>query len=75
MGGIEAGEVIALLAIFLGGVTFGVLVIVSMAIKREDRRSTLTRRSNLSWRAPDAAARGARLLTGVGSRNASPPEL
>jgi hypothetical protein len=69
MGGIEAGEVIALLAIFLGGVTFGVLVIVSMAIRREEQRSTLTRR------APDAAARGARLLTGVGSRDISPPEL
>lgn len=74
MGGIEAGEVIALLAIFLGGVTFGVLVIVSVAIRREDRRSTFTRESTLSRRAPGAAGRGARLLTGVGSRNTSPPE-
>jgi ABC-type Fe3+ transport system permease subunit len=72
--GFEAGEVVAMLAIFLGGVTLGVLVLVSWAIRREDRRSTLTRRSNLSRRAPDAAARGARLLTGVGSRNISPPE-
>jgi hypothetical protein len=72
--GVEAGEVIAMLAIFLIGVTFGVVVIVSVAIRREDKRCTLTHRSALSRRAPDAAARGARLLTGVGSRNTSPPE-
>jgi hypothetical protein len=68
MGGIEAGEVIALLAIFLGGVVLGLLVVVSMAIKREDRRLTVTQQ------APDAAARGTRLLTGLGSRDISPPK-
>jgi hypothetical protein len=68
MSGIEAGEVIALLAIFLGGVVLGLLVVVSMAIKREDRGFTLTQQ------APDAAARGTRVLTGVGSRDISPPE-
>ena len=67
MGGIEAGEVIALLAIFLGGVVLGLLVVVSMAIKREDRGFTLTQQ------AQDAAARGTRVLTGVGSRDISPP--
>jgi hypothetical protein len=67
MGGIEAGEVIALLAIFLIGVVLGLLVVVSMAIKREDRKLTLTQQ------APDAAARGTRVLTGVGSRDISPP--
>lgn len=63
MGGGEAAEVIAILAVFLGGIVVGVLVIVCMAIKREDRRHSLT------GKAPDAAARGTRLLTGVGSRN------
>lgn len=68
MSGGEAAEVIVILAIFLGGVVFGVLVIVSAAIKREDRRGSLT------GTAPNAAARGARVLTGVGSRDAGPPE-
>jgi hypothetical protein len=68
MSGGEAAEVIAILAMFLGGIAFGVVIIVSMAIKREDRQLSLTRM------APDAAARGARVLTGVGSRDVSPPE-
>lgn len=57
MSGMDAAEGIVLLAIFLGGVVLGLLVVVSMAIKREDRKLTLTRQ------APDAAARGARVLT------------
>jgi Na+-driven multidrug efflux pump len=68
MSGGVAAEVIAILAMFLGGVACGVVVIVSRAIKREDRKRSLTER------APDAAARGARVLTGVGSRDISPPE-
>jgi hypothetical protein len=64
MSGGEAAEVVAILAVFLGGVVSGVLVIVCMAIKREDRRHSLT------GTAPDAAARGTRLLTGVSSRGA-----
>jgi hypothetical protein len=67
MSGMDAAEAIVLLAIFLGGVVLGLLVVVSLAIKREDRGFTLTQQ------APDAAARGARLLTGVGSRDISPP--
>jgi hypothetical protein len=63
MSGGEVAEVIAILAVFLGGVVFGVLVIVCLAIKREDRKSSL------KGAAPDAAARGTRLLTGVGSRD------
>jgi hypothetical protein len=62
MSGIEATEAIALLAIFLGGVVFGVIVIVSLAIKREDRRLSLSRKET------DPITRGARILTGVGSR-------
>jgi hypothetical protein len=68
MNGGEAAEVIVILAIFLSGITVGVLVIVSAAIKREDRRRSIT------GRAPDVAARGARVLTGVGARDISPPE-
>jgi hypothetical protein len=68
MGGGEAAEVIVMLAIFLCGITGGALVIVCRAIKREDRRFSLTRS------APDAAARGTRVLTGVGSRDCGPPE-
>lgn len=68
MSGGGAAEVIVMLVIFLGGVTGGALVIVSMAIKREDRNRSLTRS------APDPAARGARVLTGVGSRDCGPPE-
>lgn len=63
MSGGEAAEVIAILAVFLGGVAFGILVIVCKAIKREDRRLSL------KSVAPDAAARGTRLVTGVGSRD------
>jgi hypothetical protein len=68
MGGGQTAEVIAMLALFLGGVVLGALVIVSMAIKREDKRFSLM------GKAPDAASRGARILTGVGSRDASFPE-
>ncbi len=68
MSGGAAAEAIAILALFLGGIMLGVLVIVSRAIKREDRSGSLT------GAAPGAAARGARVLTGVGSRNAGPPE-
>jgi hypothetical protein len=62
------GEVIVMLAIFLGGITGGALVIVCRAIKREDRRYSLTQS------APDAVTRGTRVLTGVGSRDCGPPE-
>lgn len=68
MSGGEVAEIIVMLVIFLGGVTGGALVIVSAAIKREDKKGSITRS------APDAAARGARVLTGVGSRDCGPPE-
>ncbi len=69
MSGGAAAEAIVILAIFLGGIVLGMLVIVSRAIKREDRSGSLT------GQAPDAAARGARVLTGVGSRDVGPPEV
>jgi hypothetical protein len=68
MSGGEVVELIALTVIFLIGVIGGALVIVVRAIKREDKRSSITRT------APDAGARGARVLTGLGSRDCGPPE-
>jgi hypothetical protein len=65
MSGGEVAEMIAILAVFLGGVALGVLVIVCICIKREDRRFSLRKA------APGVAERGTRLLTGVGSRNSS----
>jgi hypothetical protein len=62
MSSIQAAHAIEILAIFLGGITMGVIVIVSRAIKREDRRRSLT------GAAPDLAARGARILVRYGSR-------
>jgi hypothetical protein len=62
MSGIEATEAIAILAVFLGGTVLGVIAIVSIAIRREERRLSL------SGAAPDPAARGARLLMRVGRR-------
>ncbi len=49
-----------ILAVFLGGVTLGIVAMVAIAIKREDRRYSL------SGAAPGAAARGARFLTRFG---------
>lgn len=63
MSGGVAAEVIVILAFFLGGVALGALVIVSRSIKREDKRHSIR------TAAPDAAARGTRFVTGVGSRD------
>jgi len=62
MRGIEATDAIAILAIFLGGMVLGVVLIVSAAIKREERRLSL------SGAAPDVLTQGARILIRVGSR-------
>jgi hypothetical protein len=49
-----------ILAVFLGGVTLGVIAMVAIAVKREDRLYSL------SGAAPGAAARGTRWLTRFG---------
>lgn len=49
------------LAIFLGGVFIGMIAAVAVAVRREDRRYSL------SGAAPGVVARGARRLTGFGS--------
>ena len=62
MGGSNAGLAIVVLAVFLGGVMLGVVGMVSVAVRREERRLSLF------GVAPGAAARGARRLTGLGGR-------
>ena len=49
-----------ILAVFLGGFSLGVVAMVAVAVRREDRRYSL------SGAAPGAAARGARFLTRFG---------
>ena len=62
MSGIEATDAITILVFFLGGITLGVLAIVSAAIKREDRRFSL------SQAAPDALTRSGRIVVRPGLR-------
>jgi hypothetical protein len=61
MGGSSAATVAYLiLSVFLGGVTLGIIAMVAVAVRREDRLYSL------SGAAPGAAARGARFLTRFG---------
>jgi hypothetical protein len=60
MNGSAASVAYLILATFLGGVTLGIVAMVAIAIKREDRLYSL------SGVAPGAAARGARFLTRFG---------
>jgi hypothetical protein len=60
MTGSGASVAYFILAAFFGGVTLGVIAMVSIAIKREDRLYSL------SGAAPGAAARGARWITRFG---------
>jgi hypothetical protein len=62
MSGIGAKDAIPILAIFLGGIVLGVIVIVSAAIRREDHRLSL------SGAALDSLTQGARMLIRFGSR-------
>ena len=57
---------IGMALVFASGVIIGVIAMVSMASNREDRLGTLTRQP------PDAAARGARRLFGLGLRDITP---
>jgi hypothetical protein len=60
---IMAGVVVTIaIAVFLGGVMVGVLAVVAIAVRREDRRYTL------ADEAPDRLSRNTRRLTGVGRR-------
>ena len=59
---VMAGVATVTVALFLSGVVTGVIVVVALAIRREDRRYSLVRE------APDRMSRSARRLTGVGRR-------
>ncbi len=59
MSGIEAGLAIVFLAVFLVGVTIGLVIMVAIAIRRD----------SLTEEPPDVTTRGARRLTGVGKRD------
>jgi len=59
-----AGAVVAsAVAIFLGGVVMGVIAVVAIAVRREDRRYTL------AGEAPDRLSRSTRRLTGLRRRD------
>jgi hypothetical protein len=60
MSGSAASVAYLILAVFFGGVTLGVVAMVAVAIRKEDRQYSL------SGAAPGAAARGARRLTRFG---------
>ena len=59
-----AGTVVAVaVALFLAGVAVGVVMVVALAVRREDRRYSLPED------APDLMSRSARRLNGVGRRD------
>lgn len=59
--------VVVAIGLSLGtGLVIGIIAVVAMAVRREDRQFSLTRQ------APGVAARGVRRLTGVGLRDVTP---
>ena len=65
-----AGVVIPVaVALFLAGVATGVLALIAIAVRREDRGNTL------AGEAPDRLSRSTRRLTGVGRRDLDPEFL
>jgi hypothetical protein len=60
MSGSAASVAYLILAVFLGGVAIGVVAMVAVAVRREDRLYSL------SGGAPGSGAGGARWLTGFG---------
>lgn len=58
-----AGVIVTVtIALFLGGVVTGIIAVVAVAVRREDRRYTL------AGEAPDRMSGNARRLIGVGRR-------
>lgn len=54
--------------VFGSGVMLGIIAMIAVAVRREDKRYTLTRQP------PDVAARGVRRLVGVGLRDIKPSD-
>lgn len=69
MSGSDAGVAILLLIVFITGVSAGIVVIVAVASRREDRLGSLT------GAAPDRACQGARRLVGAGFRGHYAPAV
>lgn len=64
---IMAGVVVAItVAVLLGGMLMGVIAVVAIGVRREDRRYTLT------VEAPDRLSRTTRRMIGVGRRDLNP---
>jgi hypothetical protein len=60
---VVAGIVVAIaIPVFLGGLVAGVIAVIAIAVRREDRRYSL------AGDAPDRLSRNTRRLTGVGRR-------
>jgi hypothetical protein len=60
---IMASVVVVAVAVFIAGLVMGVIVVIAIAVRREDRRYTLAVDS------PDRLSRTARRWTGVGRRD------
>ena len=60
---------IGMALVFGTGVLVGIIAMVALAIRREDKLGTLTRQP------PDVLARGARRLNGLGLRDVTPRDL
>jgi hypothetical protein len=60
---IMAGVVVVAVVVFITGLVVGVIAIIAIAVRREDRRYTL------AVDAPDRLSRTTRRLTGVGRRD------
>jgi len=58
-----ASVVVIAVAVFIAGLVMGVIVVIAIAVRREDRRYTL------AGDAPDRMSKTTRRLTGVGRRD------
>jgi hypothetical protein len=58
-----ASVVVIAVAVFIAGLVMGVVAVIAIAVRREDRRYTL------AGDAPDRLSRTSRRLTGVGRRD------
>lgn len=65
---IMVAEAIGMGLAYAAGVVLGVIAMIALTVRREDKRNTLTQQP------PDAAARGVRRLTGLGLRGIMPPD-
>ena len=67
--------ILSAIAVFLAGVVAGIVVMVSIGIRREERDFLRTGLVSMTRRAPDRFSGGARSLTGlyVGQRTDSRP--